>query len=419
MKSIYSPHAGKSPFNFQRQITHMDLDSFFVSVERLQNSSLQGKPLIIGGMSDRGVVASCSYEARKYGVHSAMPMKQARILCPDAIFIRGDSQRYSQYSQIVTEIIAETVPLYEKSSIDEFYIDLTGMERFFGSWKLAIELRERIQRETGLPISFGLSTNKTVSKIATGVAKPAGPKYVEHGHEKGFLSPLSVKSIPGVGDETYKTLRNLGIQYIKTLQEIPRELLFKTLHKPGLELWNKAQGIDHRPVIPYHERKSISTERTFENDTIDVVMLRNLLSAMAENLAYQLRKGNKLCACVTVKIRYSDFNTYSQQSKIPYTSADHVLIKRTLELFDKLYQRRQLIRLVGVRFSDLIGGGLQINLFEDTEEMVHLYEAMDKIRNRFGDHAVKRANGMDAKTIGRYDNPFDGSAPILLANRKQ
>jgi DNA polymerase-4 len=345
-------------------------------------------------------------------------MKQARILCPDAIFIRGDSHRYSQYSQIVTEIIAETVPLYEKSSIDEFYIDLTGMERFFGSWKLAKELRERIQRETGLPISFGLSSNKTVSKIATGVAKPAGQRYVEHGQEKGFLSPLSVKTIPGVGDETYKTLRNLGIQYIKTLQEIPRDLMFKTLHKPGLELWSKAQGIDHRPVIPYHERKSISTERTFENDTIDVVMLRNLLSAMAENLAYQLRKGNKLCACVTVKIRYSDFNTYSQQSKIPYTSADHTLIKRTLEIFDKLYQRRQLIRLVGVRFSDLIGGGMQINLFEDTEEMVHLYQAMDKIRNRFGDHAVKRANGMDAKTIGRYDNPFDGNAPILLANRK-
>jgi DNA polymerase-4 len=418
MKPIYSNHQEPAPFNVQRQITHMDLDSFFVSVERLQNSSLNGKPLIIGGMSDRGVVSSCSYEARKYGVHSAMPMKQARILCPDAIFIRGDSHRYSQYSQMVTEIIGETVPLYEKSSIDEFYIDLTGMERFFGSWKLAIELRERIQRETGLPISFGLSSNKTVSKIATGVAKPAGQRYVEHGQEKGFLSPLSVKTIPGVGNETYKTLRNLGIQYIKTLQEIPRELMFKTLHKPGLELWSKAQGIDHRPVIPYHERKSISTERTFENDTIDVAMLRNLLSAMAENLAYQLRKGNKLCACVTVKVRYSDFNTYSQQSKIPYTSADHTLIRRTLEIFDKLYQRRQLIRLVGVRFSDIIGGGMQINLFEDTEEMVNLYQAMDKIRNRFGDHAVKRANGMDAKTIGRYDNPFDGSAPILLANRK-
>ena len=400
-------------------ISHMDLDSFFVSVERLRNSSFVGKPLIIGGQSDRGVVASCSYEARKFGVHSAMPMKQARILCPDALVIRGDSQLYSDYSHMVTEVIAESVPLYEKSSIDEFYIDLTGMDKFFGCWKMSLELRDKILRETGLPISFGLSANKTVSKIATGTAKPAGQAFVEHGTEIPFLAPLSVKKIPGVGNETYKTLRNLGIQYIKTVQEIPRELMFKTLQKTGVEIWKKAQGIDDRPIEQYQERKSISTERTFEKDTIDVVMLKNLMSAMAENLAYQLRKGNKLCACVTVKIRYSDFNTHSIQAKIPYTSADHVLIKRTLELFDKLFQKRLLIRLVGVRFSDLVSGGFQINLFEDTEELVNLYQAMDSIRNRFGDSAVRRANGMDAKSLGRKGNPFDGSAPILLANRRQ
>jgi DNA polymerase-4 len=400
-------------------ISHMDLDSFFVSVERLRNSSFVGKPLIIGGQSDRGVVASCSYEARKFGVHSAMPMKQARILCPDALVIRGDSQLYSDYSHMVTEVIAESVPLYEKSSIDEFYIDLTGMDKFFGCWKMSLELRDKILRETGLPISFGLSANKTVSKIATGTAKPAGQAFVEHGTEIPFLAPLSVKKIPGVGNETYKTLRNLGIQYIKTVQEIPRELMFKTLQKTGVEIWKKAQGIDDRPIEQYQERKSISTERTFEKDTIDVVMLKNLMSAMAENLAYQLRKGNKLCACVTVKIRYSDFNTHSIQAKIPYTSADHVLIKRTLELFDKLFQKRLLIRLIGVRFSDLVSGGFQINLFEETEELVNLYQAMDSIRNRFGDSAVRRANGMDAKSLGRKGNPFDGSAPILLANRRQ
>ncbi len=400
-------------------ISHMDLDSFFVSVERLRNSSFVGKPLIIGGQSDRGVVASCSYEARKFGVHSAMPMKQARILCPDALVIRGDSQLYSDYSHMVTEVIAESVPLYEKSSIDEFYIDLTGMDKFFGCWKMSLELRDKILRETGLPISFGLSANKTVSKIATGTAKPAGQAFVEHGTEIPFLAPLSVKKIPGVGNETYKTLRNLGIQYIKTVQEIPRELMFKTLQKTGVEIWKKAQGIDDRPIEQYQERKSISTERTFEKDTIDVVMLKNLMSAMAENLAYQLRKGNKLCACVTVKIRYSDFNTHSIQAKIPYTSADHVLIKRTLELFDKLFQKRLLIRLIGVRFSDLVSGGFQINLFEETEELVNLYQAMDSIRNRFGDSAVRRANGMDARSLGRKGNPFDGSAPILLANRRQ
>jgi DNA polymerase IV len=400
-------------------ITHMDLDSFFVSVERIKNSALIGKPVIIGGNSDRGVVASCSYEVRAYGVHSAMPMKQAKLLCPEAIIIRGDSQSYSDHSQTVTQIIAESVPLYEKSSIDEFYIDLTGMDKFFGSWKLAMELKTKILKETGLPISFGLASNKTVSKVATGTAKPFGQRKVDWGDEIPFLAPLSVKKIPGVGSETYKTLRNLGIQYIKTLQEMPMELLFKTLHKPGIDLWKKAQGIDNRKVEPYQERKSIGTERTFEKDTIDVIKLRNLISAMAENLAYQLRKGDKVSACITVKVRYSDFNTHTLQAKIPYTSADHIIIAKSLELFNKLYQRRLLIRLIGVRLSDLVSGGFQMNLFEDSEEMANLYQAMDRLRNRYGNDAVKRANGLEVRTIGRSDNPFDGGPPPLLANRRQ
>ena len=400
-------------------ITHMDLDSFFVSVERLKNSALNGKPVIIGGNSDRGVVASCSYEARSFGIHSAMPMKQAKQLCPNAIIIRGDSQLYSDYSKDVTSIIAESVPLYEKSSIDEFYIDLTGMEKFFGSWKLAMELKDKILRETGLPISFGLASNKTVSKVATGTAKPAGQRKVDFGDEIPFLAPLSIRKIPGVGAETYKTLRGLGIQYIKTLQEMPMELLFKTLQKPGIDLWKKAQGIDNRKVEPYQERKSIGSERTFEKDTIDVVKLRNIISAMAENLAYQLRKGDKLCACITVKVRYSDFNTHTLQAKIPYTSADHILIAKSLELFDKLYNRRLLIRLIGVRLSDLVSGGFQMNLFEDTEELANLYQAMDRLRNRYGNDAVKRANGLEIHSLGRSDNPFDGGPPLLLANRRQ
>ena len=400
-------------------ITHMDLDSFFVSVERLKNSALNGKPVIIGGNSDRGVVASCSYEARSFGIHSAMPMKQAKQLCPNAIIIRGDSQLYSDYSKDVTSIIAESVPLYEKSSIDEFYIDLTGMEKFFGSWKLAMELKDKILRETGLPISFGLASNNTVSKVATGTAKPAGQRKVDFGDEIPFLAPLSVRKIPGVGAETYKTLRGLGIQYIKTLQEMPMELLFKTLQKPGIDLWKKAQGIDNRKVEPYQERKSIGSERTFEKDTIDVVKLRNIISAMAENLAYQLRKGDKLCACITVKVRYSDFNTHTLQAKIPYTSADHILIAKSLELFDKLYNRRLLIRLIGVRLSDLVSGGFQMNLFEDTEELANLYQAMDRLRNRYGNDAVKRANGLEIHSLGRSDNPFDGGPPLLLANRRQ
>lgn len=412
----------------QKAIAHMDLDSFFVSVERLRNSSLNNKPLIIGGTGDRGVVASCSYEARKYGIHSAMSMKMARQLCPEAIVLRGDSQLYSDYSHMVTDIIADNVPLYEKSSIDEFYIDLTGMDKFFGCWQVAMQLKNTIQKETGLPISFGLSANKTVSKIATDEAKPAGQKQVEYGAEKPFLAPLSVQKIPGVGTETYKTLRGLGIKLIETVQQMPLELMEKTLGKNGKDIWKKSNGIDNSLVEPYHQRKSISTERTFEKDTINVQLLENIIMAMSENLAYLLRKGNKLTSCISIKIRYSDFNTHSMQLRIPYTSADHVLIPHCLELFRKLYNRRLLVRLVGVRFSGLVSGNYQINLFEDTGEMIRLYQAMDDIRNRYGDDAVKRAVGLPQKekepgsnalhTLGRRDNPFDGSAPLLLANRK-
>jgi DNA polymerase-4 len=292
------------------------------------------------------------------------------------------------------------------------------MDRFFGSWQMTLELKQKIQKETGLPISFGLSSSKTVSKIATGEAKPAGQKQVEHGVEKPFLAPLNVQRIPGVGNETYKTLRGLGIRLIQTVQEMPIELMGKTLGKAGIDIWKKSNGIDNSAVEPYHERKSISTERTFEKDTIDVAKLDSIMVAMAENLAYQLRKGNKITGCVTVKIRYSDFNTHSKQLRIPYTSADHILISCVRDLFKSLYNRRLLVRLIGVRFSELVTGSLQMNMFEDSEEIINLYQAMDRIRNRYGETAVKRAIGMHAKSIGRGDNPFDGGPPPLLANRR-
>lgn len=398
---------------------HMDLDTFFVSVERLLDSRLNGKPVLIGGTSDRGVVASCSYEARAFGVHSAMPMKLAKQLCPEAIIIRGNSSNYLKYSDIVSEIVQQAVPVFEKTSIDEFYCDLTGMDRFFGCYNFASELRKRVIKETGLPISFGLSANKTVSKVATGEAKPNNQLLIAGGTEKAFLAPLSIKKIPMVGDKTYQTLRNLGVKEIRTLQEMPVELLRRTFGENGEMIWRKANGIDDSPVVPYHERKSISTERTFDKDTIDVVKLRGLLIAMAENLAYQLRKGDKLTSCITVKVRYSDFQTQTLQCRIPYTSADHLLIPKVLELFEKLYQRRVLVRLIGVRYSHLVSGGYQINLFDDTEERIGLYQAMDKIRHMFGDRAVVKAAGINAHSIGRMDNPFDGGPPMLLANRRQ
>lgn len=400
-----------------RNIVHMDLDTFFVSCERLLDSRLNGKPILIGGTSDRGVVASCSYEARRFGIHSAMPMKMAKERCPEAIVIKGNSATYSRYSRAVTEIIREASPLYEKMSVDEFYLDFTGMDRFFGTLKYATELRQKIMRETGLPISFGLSQNKTVSKVATGEAKPNNQRMVSHGEERAFLAPLSVAKIPMVGTKTYQTLCNLGIRKIQTLQELPVQMMEHALGENGVSIWNKAQGIDHSPVVQHTERKSISTERTFDHDTIDVRKLKAIISAMAENLAFQLRRGGKLTGCVTVKIRFSDFQTQTLQRKISYTSADHQLMPLVAELFDRIYNRRLLVRLIGVRYSDLVTGCHQLSLFDDQVDYARLYQAMDRIRIRYGDRAVIRALGMEARTIGRW-NPFDGDAPPLLANRR-
>ena len=403
----------------EKTILHLDLDTFYVSVERIINTELKNKPLLVGGTSDRGVVAACSYETRGFGVHSGMPMKMAKELCPEAVVIRGNAGTYSKYSDVVTEIIKEHVPLFEKSSIDEFYADLSGMDRFFGCYKYATEMRQKIIRETGLPISFGLSVNKVVSKVATNEAKPNNQLKIDFGLEKPFLAPLSIKKIPMVGDKTYQTLRNLGIRHVKTIQDMPMDIMQRVLGANGQVIWKRANGIDNTPVIPFHDRKSISNERTFDKDTIDVIKLRGILIAMTENLAYQLRRGDKLTACIAVKIRYSDFNTYSKQSRIPYTSADHVLIPKILELFNSLYNKRMLVRLIGIRFSHLVSGNYQINLFEDTEEALNLYQAMDHVRNRFGSRSVLRASAMGAKTIGSMHNPFNGEPPVVLAHRKQ
>lgn len=401
-----------------RHIVHLDLDTFFVSCERLLDRRLNKMPVLIGGTSDRGVVAACSYETRQFGVHSGMPMKMARILCPDAIIIRGNSGVYSKFSDMVTDIIKDQSPLFEKSSIDEFYVDVTGMDKFFGTYQWVKELREKIIRETLLPISFGLSINKTVSKVGTSEAKPNNFINVPDGFEKRFLAPLSVKKIPMVGTQTYNLLRSMGIERVKTVQEMPVELMESVLGKNGISLWKKAQGVDNSPVIAFHERKSISMERTFEKDSTDIIKMKSILISMAENLSYQLRTGNKLTACVSIKIRYSDFQTYSKQKRIHYTSLDHTLINTTLELFNSLYQRRVLIRLIGVRFSHLIGGSYQIRLFEDSEKMIKLYQSMDYVRNRFGDKAVKRAVTMGVKSIGGNYNPFNGQPPVIPAHRR-
>ncbi len=380
-----------------RAIVHMDLDTFFVSCVKLKNPQLEGMPLIVGG-GDRGVVASCSYEARHFGVRSAMPIKMALQLCPQAKVIKGDMELFSNLSNTVTEIIEEKAPIVEKASIDEFYLDITGMDKFHGCYKWTNELSQKITKETGLPISFALSVNKTVSKIATGEGKPRGNLEIVQNNVQSFLNPLSIRKIPGIGDQNFKSLSQLGIRNIENLSGMPQVYMQGLFGKIGLELWKKANGIDNTPVQPYVERKSISKEHTFLQDTIDLVKVKSLLISMVERLAYQLRQEQWLPSVVVVKIRYANFDTEPKQLKIPYTSCDHILIKYVLELFDKLYNRRMRIRLIGVRFSGLARGTYQINMFEDTVEMMALYQAMDKIRNRFGATAVSRCAGTNLKS---------------------
>ncbi|HNX07750.1 MAG TPA: DNA polymerase IV [Bacteroidales bacterium] len=374
-----------------RCIVHLDLDTFFVSVERLMDSRLNGKPVIIAGASDRGVVASCSYEARAFGVHSAMPAKLAKQLCPQAVFVMGDMENYSKYSDQVTEIIKDQAPLVEKASIDEHYIDITGMDRYIKNSMLwTHELRQTIIKESGLPISFGLSVNKTVSKVATGEAKPSGEKQVDAGIEKLFLAPLSIKKIPGIGGKTFTVLRNMGIEKTGTIQQMPLLMMQRVLGENGQIIWRKANGIDNSPVIPWSEQKSMSHETTFDKDTTDIEQLKKVLIKMVDKLSFELRSAKKVCGCITLKIRYSDFQTHTFQCRIPYTASDHVLLNKVLELFRKNYSRRVLIRLIGVRLSNLVSGFTQINLYEDTEEMIGLYQSMDKIRNKYGFKAIMR-----------------------------
>jgi DNA polymerase-4 len=370
------------------------MDTFFVSVERLRNSGLKNKPLIVGG-GDRGVVMACSYETRKFQVQSGMSMKMAKRLCPEAIIIKGDYESYGKYSKLVTEIVSDTVPVFEKASIDEFYVDLTGMDRFLGCSLFITELKKKIVSESGLPVSYGMASNKLVSKVATNEGKPNGQLQIPFGEEKNFLAPLPVGHIPGIGKETAILLVQRGVETVRFLAEIPIEMLESLFGKNGVELSRRANGIDESPVIPYREQKSISTENTFHDDTTNLDFLRGAITRMTESVAFDLRNQNKLTGCLTLKIKYSNFDTVTKQKAINYTNADHILLQTAQQLFSKLYDRRLLIRLVGIRLTDLIPGNYQINLYEDTQEMIHLYQSIDSIKKRFGENFIMRAAGIE------------------------
>jgi len=377
-----------------RCIVHFDLDAFYVHVEYLHDPHLRGKPIAVGGHSNRGVIASCSYEARKFGVRSAMPTRIAMKLCPELIIVRGDMDNYSRYSNLVTEIIRSEVPVFEKSSIDEFYIDMSGMEKFFGTWPFVLQLRNKIIKESGLSISHAMAPNKLVSKVATNECKPNGQLRILPGDEKKFLAPLQIEKLPMVGSQTATLLRSVGVDTVSELSQTPVELLINLLGKNGAELWNKANGIDETPIVPFHEQKSIGTENTFENDTIDIQFLQRELVRMTEKIAFDLRNHNKLAGCITVKIRYSDFQTLTMQSTIPYSANDHVLLQKAKEIFNKLYDKRIPARLIGVRFTNLISGSYQINLFEDSQEQIGLYQAIDSVKRQFGEKLLFRAAGI-------------------------
>jgi DNA polymerase-4 len=377
-----------------RSIVHFDLDAFYVNVEYLRDSGLRGKPIAVGGHSDRGVVASCSYEARKSGVRSAMPTRVAKRLCPELIIVRGDMESYSRFSHLVTEIIRSETPVFEKSSIDEFYIDMTGMDKFFGVTRHIQELRIKIIRESGLSISHALASNKLISKVATNECKPNGQLEVKRGNEKIFLAPLPIEKLPMVGNQTAGLLRSIGVDTISSLSQIPIETMVRLLGKNGTDLWRKAQGIDESPVIPFHEQKSIGTENTFEADTNDIHFLHRELARMTEKIAFELRCADKLTGCITVKIRYSDFQTQTMQSTISYSANDSLLLQKIKEIFNKLYDQRQHVRLIGVRFSNLVSGSYQINIFEDSQEMIGLYRAIDSVKKEFGENLLFRAGSI-------------------------
>jgi len=324
----------------QHYIAHFDLDAFFVSVERILDPSLVGKPLILGGSKERGVVSTCSYETRKYGVHSAMPMARAVALCPHAIVMKGSKGQ-----------IIET---------------------------------------TKLPISFGLASNKMVAKMATNAAKPNGYLQVLPGKEKEFLGPLSVGEIPGVGEQGLKTLNSLGILYIHQLAEYPVQLLEQYFGKYGAVLSQKANGIYQGTVDNYHEAKSISTEHTFFENINDEQALLGELLRMTEKLAHELREDDKMTKCVAVKIRYPDFQTHTKQIAINPSSYDDELYQIVKDLFKQLYDTKQSIRLIGVRFTDLTPASVQTNLFDNKIKKANLYDAIDQVKNRFGKKSLGR-----------------------------
>lgn len=385
----------------KKAILHIDMDAFFCSVERVLDPTLEGKPVIVGGdPGTRGVVSAASYEAREFGVHSAMPLARAGRLCPGAVYLPVNFHAYLRYSRLVRDILDEFTPLVEPAGIDEAYLDLTGCRLALGEpVVVAQEIRRRIKDELGLPSSAGLSTAKVVSKVASGLAKPDGFLEVPPDGELEFLAPLPVEKIPGVGPVCRGTLSDMGIHTVGDLTLLPVEALQSLLGSWGRILHQHARGIDQRRVEKERTVKSVSRETTYDTDTIDYPLVRSTLLLLSEKCCLALRRERLATTRVAVKLRHSDFNTYMKFRTPPVaTDQEQVIHRVACELFEKLLGRGVLIRLVGVSLSGLVTAGCQGELFADTGAAPdslrtdRLNESLDQIRNRYGFQAIARGS---------------------------
>ncbi len=370
---------------------HIDMDTFFVSVERLLDPSLNNRPVIVGGSPlERGVVAGCSREARRYGVHSAMPLRRAYQLCPRAVFLYPKFVHYAEYSERVAEIIVDSTPVAEKASIDEFYADVTGCERPYGNlFEWAKKLKRTITGETHLPLSFGLASNKFVSKVATGVAKTRGDICVPAGGERRFLAPLPVGMMPGVGRVLEPELLAMGIHLIGDIARLSPRIFVHMYGKSGQVLYEHACGIDRSPVVPYRKRKSVGAEHTFHEDTLDIPCMLSTLQCLAMRVGRELRERRFLTNTITLKLRYADFVTQTLTQRCNYTNHDMNIYALAEKLFRRLWTRRVRVRLLGISTTNFLDDLSQLPLFATREEKdARLYAAIDSIRRRFGNDAI-------------------------------
>ncbi|MBU2603300.1 MAG: DNA polymerase IV [Actinobacteria bacterium] len=375
-----------------RVIAHLDLDAFFASVEENVDPSLRDKPVIVGG-GERGVVSTCNYIARRYGVHSAMPMRTARRLCPHAVVLSGDHRLYAQYSRRFSDLLDEYSPLIEKVGIDEAFVDLTGTEQLFGPViRTCRTIQRRVQEELGLSVSVGLATNKLVAKVASDFQKPHGFTVVRPGEEADFLAPLPVERLPGVGPAMLGQLRDRGVVTVGDLAVVPQRLLRLSFGEAGEVLARRAKGEDPRAVTPREIVKSISRETTFEEDTTDTALLESTLLRLTEDVCRRLRRRHLEARTVTVKIRYSDFitNTRSRTLRRPL-DVDEAFFREVLDLFREGRQRRYRIRLVGVGLSNLVPRAWQDDLFDQELPLLRdLDLKLDAIREKYGRNAIRR-----------------------------